>query len=58
MVYFRNEGVKLVLVDYSEDLLNKSFFESNEENEILLVCDLIKCEFIVEVFSKIVLRFG
>jgi len=56
--YFRNEGAKLALVDYSEDLLNKSFPESNEENEILLACDLTKRESTAEAFSKIVSRFG
>ncbi len=56
--YFRREGAELALVDYSEALLQKVFPESDEENEILLACDLTDRTSTGNAFAKIIQRFG
>ncbi len=55
--YFRNAGAKLALVDYSEELLQKAFSESNAENEMLVACDLTNRESTATAFASILSRF-
>src|SRR3990167_199914 len=56
--YFRRAGAELALIDFSEELLQKVFPESDEGNEILLACDLTKKESTSDAFAKIIKRFG
>lgn len=56
--YFRRAGAELALVDFSEELLQKVFPESDEGNEILVACDLTNKESTSEAFAKIIKRFG
>lgn len=56
--YFKKTGAKLALLDYSEELLRKAFVNSNQEDEILLACDLTSRESTAHAFSKIVGHFG
>ncbi|RLT95682.1 SDR family NAD(P)-dependent oxidoreductase [Ketobacter sp.] len=58
VAYFRNQGAKLALVDYSDELLNKAFPQSDQENEILVSCDLTSRESTQAAFEHILGRFG
>lgn len=56
--YFRQQGAKLALIDYSEVLLSKSFPDSDPEQELLVVCDLTNRESTGVAFEQILSRFG
>lgn len=58
VTYFRTAGAKLALVDYSAELLQKAFPESDEEVEMLLPCDLTDRDSTGKAFARIVDRFG
>lgn len=56
--WFRDAGASLALVDYSDDLLQKAFADSNAEKEFLVSCDLTSRESTATAFEKITGRFG
>lgn len=58
VAYFRDAGAKLALVDYSDELLQKAFSDSDEEKELLVSCDLTNRESTQTAFDKIISRFG
>ncbi|HVL02581.1 MAG TPA: SDR family oxidoreductase, partial [Dongiaceae bacterium] len=56
--HFLKAGARLALVDYSEDLLKKTFAETNADTQLLVACDLTNRDSTSEAFAKIIKRFG
>ncbi|MCG8317436.1 MAG: SDR family NAD(P)-dependent oxidoreductase [Pseudomonadales bacterium] len=56
--HFRDQGAKLALVDYSDELLQKTFPKINEDMEMLVACDLTNRESTGNAFKDILGRFG
>ena len=58
VAHFRDAGAKVGLIDYSDELLQKAFPNSDPEMEILVSCDLTNRDSTQKAIEAIVSRFG
>lgn len=58
VAHFRDAGAKVGLIDYSDELLQKAFPNSDPEKEILVSCDLTNRDSTQAAFDNILSRFG